>query len=203
MAGGKLHKIQRSLLNLLAKTQEDPLTIREMQERLHVSSTSVVAHHLGQLEKKGYLKRNPANPRDYHVVTGGPEKMTTILDLYGLARCGPRGSLLDGNPIDRIPVATRLLSFPSSEGFLVKAKGDSMSPKINDGDLVIARKTNQAESGAIVVCINDGEALIKKIQKDKRTCILISLNPEYAPFSAAKDFRLVGEVRGIISYVSA
>jgi repressor LexA len=77
-----------------------------------------------------------------------------------------------------------------------------MSPKINDGDLVIAKKTNAVQSGAIVVCVNDEEALIKKVHKDKRTCILISLNPKHSPFSAAQDFRVVGEVKGIISYVS-
>jgi len=74
-----------------------------------------------------------------------------------------------------------------------------MTPKINDGDLVIAKRAQYADSGTMVVCVNKGEALIKKIQKGKNT-ILVSTNPEYEPFVAAKDFRIAGIVRGIYSY---
>lgn len=203
MIDKSLHPVQKKLLNLLIKNAEDPLTVREMMEILDISSTSVVAHHLSQLEKKGYLKKNPYNPRDYQVLKGAPEKQVTYLNLYGLAHCGPSGSILEGNPIERLPISTRLLTFPSSEGFLVKAKGDSMSPKISEGDLVIAKRTEDVESGRIAVCVNNGEALIKKVQKEKTNgserTILISLNPIYAPFLASDDFRVEGEVRGIIT----
>jgi len=194
-----LHPIQKRLLDLLIKNIDEPLTIREMQDILDASSTSVVAHHLTQLEKKGYLKKNPANPRDYQILKDAPEKQIAYLNLYGLAHCGPNGSVLDGNPIERIPISTRVISFPSVEAFMVKAKGDSMEPKINDSDLVIARKTNDADSGSVVVCVNDGEALIKKIKKEGRNTILISLNPKYQPFLADKNFRIEGEVRGVIT----
>ena len=194
-----LHPIQKKLLDLLIKNIDEPLTIREMQNILDASSTSVVAHHLTQLEKKGYLKKNPANPRDYQVLKDAPEKQITYLNLYGLAHCGPTGSVLDGNPIERIPISTRVISFPSAEAFMVKAKGDSMEPKINDSDLVIARKTDDADNGSVVVCVNDGEALIKKIKKEGRNTILISLNPKYQPFLADKNFRIEGEVRGVIT----
>ena len=161
----ELTNIQQKLLQLLTKNIEDPLTIRELQARLGFSSTSVVVHHLRRLEKKGYLKRNPNDPRDYQVLGNSPEKPIVYLNLFGLAHCGPNGSILDGNPIEKIPVPTRLLSFSSSEAFMVKAKGDSMEPRIHDGDLVIARKTNTAETGSIVVCVNNEEGLIKKLDE--------------------------------------
>ena len=194
-----LHPIQKKLLDLLIKNIDEPLTIRGMQGILDVSSTSVVAHHLTQLEKKGYLKKNPANPRDYQIIKDAPEKQITYLNLYGLVHCGLNGSVLDGNPIERIPISTRLISFPSAEAFMVKAKGDSMEPKISESDLVIARKTDDAESGSVVVCVNDGEALIKKIKKEGWNVILISLNPKYQPFLAARNFKIEGEVRGVIT----
>lgn len=203
MKAKNLHPIQKKLLDILIKNTEDPLTIREMQDILDISSTSVVAYHLTQLEKNGYLKKNPYNSRDYQVLKGAPEKKITYLNLYGLAHCGPNGSILDGNPIDRIAISTRLLSFPSSEAFMVKAKGDSMAPKINEGDFVIVKKTDDAENGSIVACINDGEALIKKIGKEiegkKKRIILISLNPKYPPFLAKDDFKIEGEVKGVIT----
>jgi repressor LexA len=198
-----LHPTQKKLLDILVQNSDDPPTIRDMQDTLDISSPSVVAYHLDQLEKKGYLKRNPYNPRDYQILKDAPEKQVAYLNLYGLTHCGPSGSLLDGNPIDRIPVSTRILSFPSSEAFMVKAKGDSMAPKINEGDLVIVKDNHNPESGSIVVCVNNGEALIKKIRiekdKNKKRYILISLNPKYPPFLAKDDFRIEGEVKGVIT----
>src|SRR3990167_6497351 len=137
----KLHSTQQDLLKLLQKNVEDPLSVRELQEHLGISSPSVVYHHIQQLEKKGYLRRNPINPKDYQILADSPDKKITYLNLYGLATCGPKGSILDDDPVDRIPISSKILGFPSSEAFMVKANGDSMLPKINDGDLVIARKT--------------------------------------------------------------
>lgn len=195
----KLHPTQKKLLEILKNNLDDPLTIREIQDILDASSTSVVAHHISQLEKKGYLKRNPNNPKDYQVITDSPEKLITYINLYGLASCGPRGSLLDGDPLERIPIASRLISFPVRDAFMVKAKGDSMAPKIHEGDFIISRKSQNAEDGSVVVCVNDGEAIIKKIKKENGNIILISENPRYSPFLAAKDFRIEGEVKCVIN----
>ncbi len=193
----KLHPIQQKLLLILKKNITDPLTMRELQDELKVSSPSVVHHHIQQLEKKGYLRRNHSNPRDYQVLADSPEKKITYINLYGLAQCGPNGSILDGNPIDRIPIASQILGFPSSEAFMVKAKGNSMSPKINDSDLVIAKKSKKPDNGTITVCVNKGEALIKKIIQKGKEIILVSINPSHEPFMAADDFRVEGVVRGI------
>lgn len=196
----KIHPTQKKLLKLLKENFEDPLTIRELQDELKLSSPSLVHHHIQQLEKKGLLRRNPSNPSDYQVLSDEPEKKITYLNMYGLAECGPSGSILEGDPLDRIPISSRILGFPSKEAFIVKARGNSMSPKINDGDLVIARKGQQVGNGDLVVCVNDGEALIKKLQKGQDSAILVSLNPEFEPFVAAEDFRVEGVVRGIYSY---
>lgn len=195
-----LHQKQASLLELLKSHSDDPLTIRELQERLQASSPSLVYHHILQLEKKGYIKRNPSNPQDYEIVADSPDKKVVFLSLYGLAHCGPNGSILDGNPIDRIPLSRKLISFSATDAFLVKAKGDSMSPRINSGDLVIAKKSESYESGDVVVCVNDGETLIKKVQKEKDHTLLISINQKIAPFTAKEDFRVEGLVKGVISY---
>jgi len=194
----QLHQTQERLLEILKKSDK-LLTIREIQLMLDLSSTSGVVRHLAQLEKRGFLKRNPYNSRDYQVLDQEPEKEIAWLNLYGLAQCGQTGTFLDGSPADRIPIATRLLSFPSSEAFLVKAKGDSMCPKINEGDFVIGRRIENLGVFPLIICMNNGEALIKKVQKDGDSIILSSLNPTYSPFLASSDFRIVGEVRGVIS----
>jgi repressor LexA len=75
----KLHEKQQQLSHILKENIDDPLTIRELQDRLSISSPSVVHHHIQQLEKKGYLKRNPSNPQDYQILSESPEKKITYL----------------------------------------------------------------------------------------------------------------------------
>jgi len=196
----KLHPNQKELLDLLKIYLDDPLTIRELQEKLGLSSPSLVYHHILQLEKKGYLKRNPSNPQDYEIAKDVPDKKVVYLNLYGLAHCGPNGDILDGNPVERIALSSKLLTCSATDSFLVRAKGNSMSPKINDGDLVIAKKTNHYDNGDVVVCVNNGEALIKKIRKEKKHIWLFSINDKFEPFLATEDFRVEGIVKGMISY---
>lgn len=60
----------------------------------------------------------------------------------------------------------------------LKVKGDSMSPVIQDGDLVIIRQQNDVESGDIaVVRINGDEATLKKVHKSEDGITLIAYNP--------------------------
>ena len=60
----------------------------------------------------------------------------------------------------------------------LKVKGDSMSPVIQDGDLVIVRQQSDVESGDIaVVRINGDEATLKKVQKSEDGITLIAYNP--------------------------
>ncbi len=196
----RLHPVQEKLLKIMSKNSDEPLTIRELQDLIGASSTSVVAHHMAQLEKKGYLKKNPYNSKDYQILKT-PEKEIVYLNLYGLATCGPNGSILDGTPIDRVPISTKFLSFSSEKAFMVKAKGESMLPKINEGDFVIIEKTNKIENGQLALCVNEEKVLIKKIkqQKEGDRIILLSLNPDFEPFLAAEDFRVEGLVRGVVS----
>lgn len=195
----ELHHTQKSLLGLLRDNIDNPKTIRELQEELNISSPSIVQHHIQQLEKKGYLKRNPFNPKDYQILAD-PERPIVYLNLYGLAQCGPDGSILDGDPVDRIPIASKLIKFSVEDAFLVEAKGDSMEPKIKAGDLVIVQKKNVADNGSLIVCVNDSVALIKKYNKAGKQIILYSENNKYEPFIASNDFRIEGVVKSIIQY---
>ncbi len=195
-----LHPNQIALLQLLNTHIDAPLTIRQIQEHLNFSSSSVVAHHINKLEQKGYLKRNPSNPRDYQVFLN-PERPIIYLNLYGHAQCGKNGTILDGNPIDKIPIASRLLKFPANEGFIVTAKGSSMEPLIKEGDLVIAQQKDNAENGEKVVCVYGEKVLIKKFFKQHNTITLTSLNSEYHPPIIVDDyFKIEGVVKNVLKY---
>lgn len=73
--------------------------------------------------------------------------------------------------------------------FALKIKGDSMSPRILEGDIVIVRKQPMVESGQLaVVAINGDTATCKKVLWDEQGgMFLVSLNSAYPPryFSAA------------------
>jgi len=193
-----LHQKQIELIELLRIQQDNPLTIRELQEELGLSSPSLVHHHIKQLEKKGFLKRNPSNPKDYQLVmeSGTP---ITYINLYGMARCGPEGTVLSGDPEDRVPFYSKMLHFPIEEAFMVKALGDSMEPRIHDGDIVIAQKKAMADNGQIVVCVLDGKVMIKRFSRQD-DIILQSLNAKYFPIIVTKsnEFLIEGIFKGLI-----
>lgn len=76
----------------------------------------------------------------------------------------------------------------NGEFFGLKIKGNSMEPKISDGDVVIVRKQDDAESGDIVIAlINGDEGVCKRLKKYNDSIALISTNPEYDPMIFSKE----------------
>ena len=70
------------------------------------------------------------------------------------------------------------------EYFALKVKGDSMIPTIKDGDIVIVKQQDDAESGKIcVVMINGFDATLKEIKKDPMGLWVLPHNPssEFKP----------------------
>lgn len=63
----------------------------------------------------------------------------------------------------------------------VKVSGDSMYPKIEDGDTIVVRKQDTLQDGEIGVVRFDDEFFVKRVEFEKNALRLISINPEYAP----------------------
>lgn len=89
----------------------------------------------------------------------------------------------------------------TGEFFGLRIKGDSMTPNICDGDIVIVRQQDDAESGDIVIAtINGDEATCKRLRKYKDGIELISNNPSYEPFEFSneevwsKPVKIIGKV---------
>lgn len=62
----------------------------------------------------------------------------------------------------------------------IQVKGDSMFPKIEDGDLIQVRKQTSVDSGSVAVVLLDGEeGLVKKIEYGEDWIELHSFNPMY------------------------
>lgn len=89
----------------------------------------------------------------------------------------------------------------TGEFFGLQIHGDSMEPKFSEGDVVIVRKQEDAESGDIVIAtVNGTDATCKRLRKYRDGIELISTNPSYEPmfFSAeeieTKPVRIIGRV---------
>ncbi len=85
--------------------------------------------------------------------------------------------------------------------FALSIKGDSMEPKISEGDVVIVRKQEKVENGELaVVLVNGHDATVKKFYMNESGVTLISTNPAFEPFTFTKQevvelpIRVIGKV---------
>ena len=116
------------------------------------------------------------------------------------------GRVAAGTPLDAIEYIIdqeEITEELASTGYFfgLKIKGDSMEPRICDGDVVIVRQQNDAESGDIVIAmVNGDDAVCKRLKKYAGGIALISLNSKYEPimFSdeeiESKPVKILGKV---------
>lgn len=82
--------------------------------------------------------------------------------------------------------------------FALRISGDSMSPRIMDGDIVLVHQQECAEDGDIVIALIEGEATCKVLKKNAYGVTLVPFNAAYAPFiytgQQAEDLRILGKV---------
>lgn len=116
------------------------------------------------------------------------------------------GRVAAGIPIDAIEeiidteeISEELARTGDFFGLLVK--GDSMEPRICDGDVVIVRQQDDADSGDIVIAmVNGDDAVCKRLVKYTSSIALVSLNTKYEPMMftnediETKPVRIIGKV---------
>ena len=82
--------------------------------------------------------------------------------------------------IGQIEISPALAAKGDYFGLLIK--GDSMIPTLYDGDTVIVRRVDDAESGDLVIALVNGhDATCKRLQKYAEGIALIPQNPVYEP----------------------
>lgn len=110
--------------------------------------------------------------------------------------------LAQENIIDYVELPLEWLNkYENDQLFGLKIKGDSMFPRILDGDYVIVKQQNDCESGQIAVVLVDGnEATVKKVKKTDSSIILIPNNPMYPQivFSNKDDTKKTVKIIGIV-----
>ena len=96
------------------------------------------------------------------------------------------GRVPAGIPIEAVTDRIGEIEIASPRGddkyWALKVKGDSMYPKILDGDIVIFQEQQSCENGDIcVVRVNGTDATLKKVVKNGDSIILQPLNPDFEP----------------------
>jgi repressor LexA len=154
-----------------------PPTMREIASAVGLASPSSVAHQLQVLEERGYLRRDARGSRAVDIRT--PE------DSENDVRVPLVGAIAAGTPILADQHVEEELTLPQSlvgRGtlFALRVKGDSMiEAAICDGDMVVVRQQQTADSGDIVAAMIDGEATVKVLRTDGRKVELVPRNPAY------------------------
>lgn len=111
-------------------------------------------------------------------------RMSVSIPVLGRVAAGiPMDSIEE--IIDREDISSELAK--TGTFFGLRIKGDSMAPRIQDGDTVIVRAQDDAESDQIVIAlINGHDGVCKKLKKLDNGLMLVSLNPSYEPMVFTK-----------------
>jgi repressor LexA len=190
---------QRRILDVIvAFTAERgyPPSVREIGERVGLSSSSTIHAHLKALEKRGLISRDPTKPRALRSGVKAPVRELLVMPILGKVAAGlpiTAQEDIEGEFILPAGFVPR-----GSDAFMLRVQGDSMADAaILDGDLILVRPQRQAENGEIVVAMLDGEATVKRFYREANRIRLQPENRTMAPIYAS-DVEIVGRVEAVV-----
>jgi repressor LexA len=186
-----------------------PPSMREIGDTVGLASLSSVTHQLIQLEKMGYIRRDPKRPRAMEVLTpltmedgavqmAGMEQADSVRSING-SNVSDLGSASDtamvplvgriaaGGPILADQVVEDVMPLPRQlvghgELFMLRVSGDSMiDAAICDGDWVVVRRQQSANNGDIVAALLNDEATVKTFRQRDGHTWLLPQNTQYEP----------------------
>ncbi|MDP1618514.1 transcriptional repressor LexA [Phenylobacterium sp.] len=224
----KQHELLMFIHERIKETGVSP-SFDEMKEALDLASKSGIHRLITALEERGFLRRLPHRARALEVVKL-PQQATAAAPPKGRQAFRPQlvepgdgpsapaaandtrelsvlGKIAAGTPIEAIQQERDRIHVPESmlgagEHFVLEVQGDSMiNAGILDGDYVVIRRADSANSGDIVVALVMGEeATLKRLRRKGASVALEAANPAYetrifGPDQVAVQGRLVGLIR--------
>lgn len=105
-----------------------------------------------------------------------------VFEEIGTVRAGFDGAV-DEIPTGRkIEIPASMISGDKKDYFVLRVKGDSMYPRLLDGDTILCKRCDSVDSGSLAVILYNGdEATVKKVHyvQGEDWLELIPANPEY------------------------
>jgi repressor LexA len=164
-----------------------PPSTRELADAVGLRSPSSVSKHLKALEDKGFLRRSDSvtRPIDVRLFLRSAPAPGRGEDAGDSVAVPVVGDIAAGVPIlaeehsdDLLTVSRSLVGRGTVFG--LRVRGDSMiDAAICDGDLVVVRQQQEANSGDIVAAMIDGEATVKVYRRRNGHVHLEPRNPAY------------------------
>jgi len=170
-----------------------PPSFDEMKDALDLRSKSGIHRLITALEERGFIRRLPNRARAIEVIkqpdgygAGRARGFTPSVIEGNLGRVrapseeeGGRpvavpvmGRIAAGTPIEAIQTRSHTINMPpdlltAGEHFALEVRGESMiDAGILDGDIVLIRRTETADTGDVVVALIDGEeATLKRFRR--------------------------------------
>jgi repressor LexA len=202
---------QARILEVIRSFTEErgfPPSVREIGERVGLSSPSTVQAHLKTLERRGLILRDPTKPRALVSTSQLAERAEARATAE--ARAEPEygvlpivGKVAAGVPITAVENLEGEFILPASFArkpgtFVLRVKGDSMiEAAILDGDLIVVAPQPDAENGEIVVALVDGEATVKRYYREAGRIRLQPENFTMEPIYVT-DATIVGRVEAVV-----
>jgi repressor LexA len=187
-------RVLREIQDFIAQ-RDFPPTGKELASRLGIS-TATAHEQIGQLVRKGYLRREPRKARGIFLARIPDDRPADLAPLPLLGTV-PAGSplLAEENILGEVWVDRKLVA--SGRCFALQVTGESMrDASINDGDMVIVRQQPVAENGDIVVALLDDEATVKRLSIRDHEIELRPENPKFRSMQIGPEheLRIVGKV---------
>ena len=159
---------------------------------------SAVQRYLVAMNDQGMIKYDGRTIRTKRMQSYAPD--TTSVGVIGTIACGPLA--MEEEAVEQyVDLPTSL--FGTGSFFILHASGDSMTGAgIDDGDLVLIRKQEEAHNGDIVVAYVEGEGnTLKRFKRYGRTFFLHPENPKYTDIPM-KNCKIQGVAVWIFKQVS-
>lgn len=169
-------------------------TVREIGTAFKIRSPNGVMCHLKALEKKGLIIREEFSARAIQLVDY----------RHGSAELPLLGNVAAGQPFEPAEQQERLDFndlFTGPDHFALKVRGQSMiEDHIDDGDFVVIRKQDTAETGDRVVAMIDNEVTLKRFHMDKGRVRLDPANSTMKPIfvDPSANTRILGVLIGVL-----
>ena len=172
---------------------EKKINQRELANFLKVAPSTISMYESGQREPNFEVLESLADffNVDLNYLLGKSDKTTKLIIEDSQPPQGLKipvlGTVAAGIPISAVEDILDYEEVPQSwesqgEFFGLRIKGDSMQPKMDDGDVVIVRQQSDANSGdTVIALVNGDDATCKKLQKTDNGIMLVSTNPNYLP----------------------
>ena len=173
-----------------------PPSVREIGEKVGLSSSSTVHSYLHMLEDDGKIHRDPTKPRAIEIIGENPWENMLRVPLVG--------KVAAGTPITAEENIEEVFNVPASllgtqdDTFMLRVQGESMiKAGIYDGDLIFVKEQSTAKNGEIVVAlVENEEATVKRIYFEKDRVKLQPENDTMEPFYET-NVLVLGKVIGV------